>query len=110
MQFVPYVKAALWQFVDKYGVSWADIIAVSGAAGAQFLGAKQEFPLMVGRCDANFENPEKVCGRNMVAHSPGLCLDIGSYGAWQCSDLAHVVKYSARTAGSSIPQHTMQQL
>jgi catalase (peroxidase I) len=59
-QFVPYVKAALWQFVDKYGVSWADIIAVSGAAAAQFLGAKTKFPLVVGRCDANFENPEKV--------------------------------------------------
>lgn len=58
LQFVPYVRAALWPIVSKYGISWADALVIGGIAGAQFFGAKIPMTVKFGRCDSNIENPQ----------------------------------------------------
>ena len=60
LRFWPYVRAALWPIVDRHAISWADAIAVSGAAAAQFLGKPDTFNITVGRCDTNTPNTEGI--------------------------------------------------
>lgn len=65
LKFMPYVRAALWEVVDNYGISWADAIVVGGVAGAKYLGASNSFPLTFGRCDSDSVNPQVLPAGNM---------------------------------------------
>lgn len=77
-QFVGYVRAGLWHLVDKYQVSWADAIAVAGAAATQFLGGTTGFKLRVGRCDNNVANPVDVC-ESINAYAFRLYLSVADF-------------------------------